>query len=150
MPARPSSSPVNHCNGFTLIELMITVAIVAILASIALPAYTDYVLRGKIIEATSTLADMRVKLEQFYQDNRTYVGAPACANATKPKGQHFDFDCPTQTASTFKVRAQGRASSGMSGFTYTLTEANVRATDGTKWSKTSATCWIIKKDGSCA
>ncbi|MGH8742788.1 MAG: type IV pilin protein, partial [Burkholderiales bacterium] len=59
-------------NGFTLIELMTVVAVLAILAVIAVPAYNDYVTRGKIPEATSNLADLRVKMEQWYQDNRNY------------------------------------------------------------------------------
>ena len=66
-----------NMSGFTLIELMIAVVVVAILTAIALPSYQEYVTRGKITEATSNLADMRVKLEQFFQDNRTYVGACA-------------------------------------------------------------------------
>ena len=61
--------------GFTLIELMIAVAIVAILSAIAIPSYTEYVQRSRIIEATSTLSSMRVKMEQYFQDNRSYVNA---------------------------------------------------------------------------
>jgi len=53
--------------GFTIIELMIAVAIIAILAAIALPAYNDYIQRGKLTEAFTGLADFRVRMEQFYQ-----------------------------------------------------------------------------------
>ncbi len=59
--------------GFTLIELMITVAIVAILAAIALPSYRDYILRGQVVDATNGLAGMRADMERFFQDNRTYA-----------------------------------------------------------------------------
>ncbi len=59
-------------SGFTLIEMMITVAIVAILASVALPSYSEYVLRSKTEEATSGLAELRVRMEQYFQDNRKY------------------------------------------------------------------------------
>ncbi|HEV7619606.1 MAG TPA: prepilin-type N-terminal cleavage/methylation domain-containing protein, partial [Burkholderiaceae bacterium] len=58
--------------GFTLIELMTTIAIIAILAAIAIPSYGNYVRRGKVVEATSALADVRMKMEQYFQDNRTY------------------------------------------------------------------------------
>jgi type IV pilus assembly protein PilE len=51
--------------GFTLIELMITVAVVAILTAIAFPSYTEYVRRGRIAEAVSALATTRVRLERF-------------------------------------------------------------------------------------
>ncbi|HAF00275.1 MAG TPA: pilus assembly protein PilE, partial [Methylophilaceae bacterium] len=66
--------------GFTLLELMIVVAIVGILASIAIPAYQDYVKKGKAAEAPGALADLRVKMEQCFQDNRDYTACAAfCA-----------------------------------------------------------------------
>jgi len=49
--------------GFTLIELMITVAVVGILAAVAFPSYTNYIRRGKIAEAQSTLSDLRLRAE---------------------------------------------------------------------------------------
>ncbi len=76
----PTASPVStaclcgRVKGFTLIEVMIVVAIVAVLAAIALPNYSDYIKRGKIIEATSALSDARTRFNQFYLDHRTYVG----------------------------------------------------------------------------
>lgn len=134
-------------NGFTLIELMITVAIIAILASVALPSYSDYVRRGKIAEATTTLADMRVKLEQSFQDNRTYASAPVCSSA--PTGKYFSFACSNQSTSTYTITATGNSSGGMSGFTYTINQAGTRATSATSWGVTSTTCWVMSKSGSC-
>jgi len=69
--------------GFTIIEVMIVVVIIAILASVAIPSYVDYITRSKIQEATSTLLSQRVKMEQFFQDQRTYVGS----GATVPPAQ---------------------------------------------------------------
>ncbi|HOI65069.1 MAG TPA: type IV pilin protein [Thiomonas arsenitoxydans] len=89
--------------GFTLIELMIVVAVVAILSAIAIPAYTSYVTRSKLTEAFSNLSSMSVALQQYYQDNRTYVGAPICA--TPPAGKDYQFSCPTLTATTFTLTA---------------------------------------------
>ena len=137
--------------GFTLIELMIVLAIVAILAAIAVPSYTDYIRRGKITDAVSALAGMRVKMEQYFQDNRTYAGACPVSGTIAPRPAptaNFTFDCPTLNLSTYVVTATGIAS--MAGFVYTIDQANNRATTGapTGWA-TNATCWVIRKDGSC-
>ena len=134
-------------SGFSLIELMIVVVVVAILGAVAMPAYNDYILRGKIPDATANLATKRVQMEQFFQDNRTYVGAPACT-ADTTASQYFDFSCPVQTATTYTIQAAGKSS--MAGFIFTITEANVKATTAVPsgWS-TNATCWVTKKGGTC-
>jgi type IV pilus assembly protein PilE len=138
--------------GFTLIELMIVVGIISILAAIAIPSYSEYVRRSRITEAVSALSGMRVKMEQYFQDNRTYAGA--CVNGTVAALPAFDtssnfaFDCPTADARNYVVRAQGQNS--MIGFTYTINDQNARATVTVPagWVLTP-TCWVLKKDGSC-
>ncbi len=143
-----------RARGFTLIEVMITVAIVAILATVAFPAYTDYIMRSKISEMVGQLSEMRVKLEQYFLDNRTYVGACAAGTVAPvpaaPQVKYFTYTCPTLTATTYTVTATGAAAQGMSGFVYTIDQANIRATTGvgTGWTLTT-TCWTLKKDGSC-
>lgn len=139
-------------NGFTLIELMITVAIIGILAMVAMPSYTDYTLRGKLTEAPTELASMRVKLEQYFQDNRTYVGACAAGTAApKPTGANFDYDCPTLTASAFIVTATGKGTGVPAGFVYSIDQDNAKSTTVTGvagWSGNNA-CWVTKKGGAC-
>jgi len=138
--------------GFTLVELMIVVAIIGILSTVAIPAYTDYVLRGKISEATSQLATMAVKLEQFFQDNRTYAGACAAGTtAPLPTGtDYFTYSCPTLSSTTFTVQATGIAAKGTGGFVYTIAPNNAKATTGVPAGWTSnANCWVTHKDGSC-
>lgn len=142
--------------GFTLVELMIVVIIVAILSVVALPAYNDYVIRGKIPDATSNLATKRVKMEQFFQDNRTYLNGAGCT-ADTTTSQYFDFTCATApgvvaTASIYTIAAIGKGS--MAGFTYTIDQSNTKTSTIASpapagWIATSAACWITKQGGIC-
>jgi len=136
--------------GFTLIEVMIVVAIVAILAAIALPSYSEHTRRAKITEATSQLADLRVRMEQHFMDNRTYQGTGTGCGVTMPTTttKYFTLSCAAPTASTYTITATG--SGDMSGFTYTINDQNVRATTAvpTNWTAKS-NCWVIKKGGMC-
>lgn len=152
IPARASRP---RLRGFTLIEVMITVAIVAILAAVALPSYRDYILRGQVVDATSGLAAMRADMERFFQDNRTYVGATAPCKAgtdASRKIGSFQLSCdgdPTSTA--FTIQAVGSGSTA--GFTYKVDQANQRSTtavgSGSGWS-TCTTSWVMKKGQACS
>ena len=140
--------------GFTLIEVMVTVAIVAILAAVAIPAYTDYIKTGRLPQATNNLSSMRAKLEQYFQDNRTYIGACAAGTiAALPVADDFTYTCPTLTATTYVVKAVG--SGTVAGFTYTIDESNNKKTTAlpTGWGTASdaapVTCWVRKKGGAC-
>ncbi len=134
--------------GFTLIEVMIVTAIIAILAAIAIPSYSEYILRSRITEATGGLSGMRVKMEQYFQDNRTYVGA--CVSTTVaalPTADKFTFSCSGLSGSAYLVTATGTGP--MAGFTYTINESNTRATTATAGWGTNASCWVLTKSGSC-
>lgn len=133
--------------GFTLIELMIVVAIIGILAAIALPAYSDYIRRSKIVEATSVLSDLRVRMEQYFQDNRGYVSSGTTCGVAMPTQDYFTLTC-TGTATTYTLTATGKSGTDMSGFVYTLNQQNVRATTGGSFG-TSTSCWVGKKGGGC-
>lgn len=143
-----------HCKserGFTLIELMIVVAIIGIISSIAYPAYQDYVARGKITEATSGLADLRIKLEQYYQDNRTYAGyvdgGCILTSNNKPaiSSDNFGFACVVD-ADTYTITATGIGTAGMSGYSYDINQNNVK---NSTVPGGSGACWIMRKGGSC-
>lgn len=142
----------NARRGFTLIELIIAVLVVAILAAIAVPPYRDHIRRGKIVEATAGLADLRVKLEQYFQDQRTYVGACAAGTvAPLPSNpRYFTFACPTLTATTYTVTATGVAGQGMNGFLYQVDEQNVQSSTmsadaASAGFVSNAACWITRK-----
>jgi type IV pilus assembly protein PilE len=138
--------------GFSLLELMITVAIVAILAAVALPTYRDYVTRGKLTEAHAALGAQRVRMEQYYQDMRTYAGAcNAGTVATVSDTQHFKLQCDIGAdGQSYTVHATGASGSGVDEFEFTVTEANSRATPAvaTGWTKNN-NCWIRNKGGEC-
>lgn len=142
--------------GFTLIELMVVIAIIGLLAAIAIPQYSDYVTRSRIPDATSGLAAKRVRLEQFFQDNRTYAGAPDCNNDTGTSN-FFDFTCDgSEDADSFTLTANGKGP--MAGFTFSIAlpddGALVRSSEvsddleASGWADND-TCWITRKGGSC-
>lgn len=134
--------------GFTLIEVMITVAIIGILAAIAMPNYTQYVQRGRAAEATSRLADLRVQMEQGYQDNRFYT-CPAAA-VLAAGAQSFAFACAVgagATPQTYTFTATGLAARNMTNFEFTINEANARTSKFD--SASSVNCWLTSKGGTC-
>jgi len=142
-----------RAKGFTLIELMITVAIVAILASVALPSYTSYVQRGKITEATSTLSELRLRAEKYFADNRSYQPSPPSGTtagfSTATATQYFTYACTAATAATFACTATGAGD--LAGFAYSINESNVRGSDFTSvagWND-CATRWVVRKGEGC-
>lgn len=131
--------------GFTLIELMTVVVVMGILAAVAIPSYQDYVKKGKAAEATGTLADLRIKMEQCFQDNRSYAGCGFCAPTSG--AVNFTYSCTVQTATTYTIAAAGVAGKGMTGFAYSVNQDNAKTStyDGTS----GASCWLASKTGSC-
>ena len=108
-------------SGFTLIELMITVAILAIIAAVAIPSYTSYVDRGKRAEARAALLDIAARQERFYSNNRQYAGKlggpdadtdhlriPGCTATNCPSENDYyalSLTPPGTTAQAFRATA---------------------------------------------
>ena len=134
--------------GFTLLELMIVVAIIGILAVIVVPNYQDYVQRARAAEAPSTLADLKSRMEQCFQDNKDYTHANCAALCATPAGsEHFTYSCtPASTATTFTLAAAAVAGKGIDGFSFSIDQ------DGGKTSNfagNTGNCWLTNKTGSC-
>lgn len=137
-------------HGFTLIELLIVVAVVGILAALVYPSYADNVRRGKIAEALAELSTLRVRLEQYYQDNRNYGSTASACGVAMPTLSTFTFSCnwgSGGTSQTFVATATGTGS--MDGFVYTVSDSNAQATTQFFGVTTTATCWLRKKGDTC-
>ncbi len=139
--------------GFTLIELMIAVAIVSILAAVAYPQYTSYVQRSRLAEATGTLSVTRVRLEQFYQDNRHYGATAATCGITMPTGDYFTYSCiwgATSSNQSYVITATGKASAGMDGYAYTVNQDNLQRTTAFTGAGTlPVNCWLRRAGDAC-
>jgi type IV pilus assembly protein PilE len=141
--------------GFSLVELMVVVAVLGILAAIAVPSYQDYVLRSKLVDALSSLAQQRVSMEQYYQDNRSFDSTPAAATGNcgiaLPASSYFTYACATANAGQeFTITATGSAAS-TAAFAYTVDQGNNRRTTAlaTGWGSAPAECWINSKGQTC-
>lgn len=129
--------------GFTLIEVMVTIAIIGIAMAIGLPQYRDYVTRTRLTEAFSSLQGVQPAAEQFWSNNRTYAGFDRL-----PTSVNFTYALSGATTSAYTVTATGTGP--VNGFIYTINQNGVRATTAspTGWG-TSVSCWVDHKGGAC-
>jgi type IV pilus assembly protein PilE len=135
-----------HATGFTLVELLIVVTIVGILSAVAIPAYSDYVTRGKVMEAVAQLADGRVNMEQYYQDNRTYMDIAPITAPVPAASKYFTYTLSNQSATNYTLTADGVGD--LTGFVYTIDQSNTRTSNTPHWGN-GMTCWILRKGDTC-
>jgi type IV pilus assembly protein PilE len=140
--------------GFSLIELMIVVTIIGILAAIAIPAYSDYVMRSRRSDGSGALLDTAGRLERYYSENARYttaVGSGVCAGIAPAvpelipaesanKYYSLTSTAPACTDSTFMLTAspKGPQAADKCG-SFTLTHAQVKGVSG--GSLAEKNCW---------
>jgi type IV pilus assembly protein PilE len=134
--ARAGNFMRTRTGGFTLIELMITVAVVGILSAIAYPSYQDYVRRARRTDATRGLMEAASALERYFSQHQTYgeatLGATAASvySATSPN-RFYALSLSGQTATTYTLTAtpQGAQAGDRCG-NFTLDNLSVRGVTG--------------------
>jgi type IV pilus assembly protein PilE len=133
--------------GFTLIEVMITVAILAIMASIAIPTYNQYVRKSRRADAKVALEQTAQRLERCFVDNNTFVydaaAAPGCPqNFTTSDGYYTVSIAATTT--TYSISAQPTTKGGQNNDTlcylFTLS-GNGSKTSKDKSGTPNNDCW---------
>jgi len=135
--------------GFTLIELVITISVLALLAGIAIPAYQDYVQRGRRSEAMSQLVEIANRQEQFYSDgNFRYTGTLSVLSfdTTSLPGGYYRLSIPTATTGSYTLRAdaQGTQADDTNCARYEIDSQNRRrsyTTGGSTETTATERCW---------
>lgn len=111
-----------HRRGFTLIEVMVTVAIVAILASVAMSSYAQYVVRGKRAAAQAAMLDIANREEQFLLANRSY--------ADKPTLEANGYALPSAIAANYSYDVAAVGTGALPSYVITFTAVNSQLSDG--------------------
>jgi type IV pilus assembly protein PilA len=114
--------------GFTLIELMIVVAIIGILAAVAIPAYQDYIARAQVTEAINLMGGVKTPVAEFYADKGTWPTTTEFQSLiTTVSGKYVATLAPNTLGSGFEVMATFKAtgvSAGLQSATMVLATGN--------------------------
>ena len=137
----PSKHTGRH--GFTLIELMITLIVIAILAAVALPSYRQYIARGHRAEAKAALLQVAQWMERANTSNGEYpTGQPTLVMLQALKPQHYTLSLPTSTASGFTVLAtRADVMLGDPCGDLMLTHTGIRGAQGYSVGNVARECW---------
>lgn len=125
--------------GFTLIEIMIVIAIIGIVITIAAPSYTEYLKKGRRAEVVSLLSEQAQILERFYTRNNVYTGVTGLS-----AGNDFYTLTPTITDQTFMLTATRKSGTSMATDKcgdFTLSNTGVRSMNNATTGLTTKDCW---------
>ncbi|ANI56685.1 type IV pilin protein [Pseudomonas sp. DR 5-09] len=125
--------------GFTLIEIMIVIAIIGIVITIGYPSLTEYVKKGRRADVVSTLSEQAQILERFYSKNNVYTGVTGLST-----GNDFYTITPTITDQTFLLTATRKTGTAMATDKcgdFTLTNTGVRSMNNATTGLTTKDCW---------
>jgi len=134
--------------GFTLIEVMIVVAIIALLASIALPSYQESIRKSRRADAKSALLAASQAMEKYYTERQTYLNATLGANTTdvyrttSPDNYYTLSFTATPSASAYSIQAAPRTGTSQTADkcgTFTISQTGAKGVTG--GSLTAADCW---------
>jgi len=135
--------------GFTLLELLIVIGVIALLAALALPSYTEYIRKGKRGEAATALGDITLRQERYRADNPSYgtmiqmLGAdPATANYNA-QYQYYTITITNQTATGYTATAtrKGDLAADTKCGNYTMTMAAGVVTKASTGTMGDDYCW---------
>lgn len=135
--------------GFSLVELMVALAIATFIAAFAVPSYRDHALRGQLPEMSSALQLGALRLEQYYQDFRSYRNGGSCG-ITLPGSDRFVLRCTSpDDGQSFLLTARG--SGALTDFAYTIDHQGQTRTIALPptWGPAPRDCWILKRGATC-
>ncbi len=132
--------------GFTLIEIMIAIAIVGITLAIAIPSYNSHIQKTRRVEATTALVDLAAKLERYHTTNNTYVGAtiPGLGVESPTPNGNYALSILSQTPNTYTIRATRVVTTAQANDAcgdFTLTNTGAEGLVGNAIGFTNAICW---------